>query len=95
MIGPAHATDPPPRPSIVVAFKKGVTAERAAEVMKRLGLPFHSGSDSSRGKQFFYSHGPQYLVEAAPAEQRAYLDRAKKERDVAEAWLADWKTQKD
>jgi hypothetical protein len=94
----AHADAPAPAekpPAIVVAFKKGIPVERAEEVLKKLGRPFHSGSDSSRGKVFFYSHGPQYLVDVAKDEQPAFLARAKKESTIAEAWVADWSIQKD
>ena len=83
------------RPNVVVAFKKGVTEAQARAVLEPLGVPFHPGSDSSRGKVFFYSHGPQFLLTVEPGKVTATIAKLRQSQRVAEAWEADWAITKD
>ncbi|HZS40301.1 MAG TPA: hypothetical protein VFF06_25895 [Polyangia bacterium] len=80
---------------MVVVFNKGVASDRASAVLEQLGWDFHEGSDSSRGKKYFYSHGPQFLVEVPDAELDRFKRSVKKRSEIFEAYPADRSVQKD
>lgn len=79
---------------LVVVFAHGVSEAAAEAILAGQGFAFHSGSDSSRGKGYFYANGPQYLVRV-PAAARAGFEAALKRAEVHEVYQADWSTEKD
>jgi hypothetical protein len=80
---------------MIVVFNKGVTGARCEQVLKELGWSFHAGSDSSRGKKYFYDHGPQLTVRVPGAELERFRGRAKQYSEIFETYQADRSIQKD
>jgi hypothetical protein len=84
-----------PPAAMIVVFNKNVPDARAAELLTALGWPFHSGSDSSRGKVYFYAHGPQFTVRVPPADIGRFTAQTKTRREIFETYRANYDVQKD
>jgi hypothetical protein len=92
-IAPAVAA--PPTVEQIIVFQKSVAAARADAILKQLGWPFHSGSDSSRGKKYFYDHDPQFSVQVPADELPRFRARVKQQPEIFETHPADRSVQKD
>jgi hypothetical protein len=84
-----------PKEQLVVVFAKGVAQAKAEAVLRQQPYPWRQGSDSSRGKVYFYRTGPKYLLDVPAAEQAAVMERLRKAAGVYEVYQADWQIQKD
>lgn len=80
---------------LVVVFQKDVTDEAATAVLEQLGRPYREGSDSSRGKGYFYAHGPHFIVTLPVADRAAFEEAAKTKKEIFETYEPDWDIQKD
>lgn len=82
---------------LIVVFKKYVTVERAEEVLRDNGVTvYREGMDSSKGKIYFYSTGPKFIVTFSSLEQKEKFAGANKNhKDIHEIYTPDWNLQKD
>ncbi|HSY60711.1 MAG TPA: hypothetical protein VK796_02495, partial [Cytophaga sp.] len=47
---------------LIVVFKEGVGLRSAQAILDRSGVKYREGMDSSRGKLYFYSTGPKFIL---------------------------------
>ncbi len=87
--------EPAPKEQLVVVFKKGTPAAQAQALLAKQPHPFHEGSDSSRGKLYFYRAGPRFLVDVPAGAQEALAKSLRASPLVYEVYRADWNIQKD
>jgi hypothetical protein len=80
---------------MVVVFKKDIPLEIAKKVMDDQKRPYRTGMDSSRGKQYFYSTGPKFLVKVKSDEIQEFTEHFQSLSEVYEVYEADWKIIKD
>lgn len=80
---------------LVVYFQKGVTEDQAALRLRALGHPFHTGADSSKGKEYFYASGPPFIVNVPVSALDAFTEACAKLPAVKEVYEADKSVQKD
>lgn len=90
---PGRAQDDPVE--FVVVFKKSVAPEAAGAVVGAQGLPYRAGGDGSRGKQYFYAAGPQFLVTVGARAAERFAAAMRELPEVLEVYKADWSVQKD
>ncbi len=79
----------------VVVFKKGTPPETAKGLLRASGCSFREGSDSSRGKQYFYATGPKFLVAAGVDGTEKLKRELSGKPEVFEIYEADDSVQKD
>ena len=81
---------------LIVVFNKDVSEEDAEAILKEHeGISFKSGMDSSRGKVYFYSTGPKFIVTVESDKRSAFLNNIKENPDLHEIYVADWEKTKD
>jgi hypothetical protein len=79
---------------MVFVFKKNISKEDAEAFIQKVGLPSHPGADASRGKIYFYSTGPKYIVIVPPAREHD-IELLRFEPQIHEIYPADRTIQKD
>ena len=81
---------------LIVVFKKTVEPEQANEILDKTGVVYREGMDSSRGKVYFYSTGPKYILTFKTDEDKqAFIKKHKGKRVVHEMYTPDWTKAKD
>ena len=82
---------------LIVVFKKDVTPDDAESMLKTAGIPkYREGMDSSRGKIYFYSTGPKFILTFDSPEEKEKFMSANKGRDkIHEIYTPDWTKRKD
>lgn len=82
---------------LIVVFKKDVTPDEAESILKTTGVPnYREGMDSSRGKIYFYSTGPKFILTFDMIEEREkFLSANEKDDRIHEMYIPNWKMQKD
>ena len=80
---------------MIVVFQEGVDEAAAKAMLDATRLPYRSGSDSSRGKAYFYAHGPQFIVATDTAGGAVLKNTLGSRPEVFEVYEADWEAQKD
>jgi hypothetical protein len=81
---------------LIVVFKKGVDEDFAIKILKLLNINFENRSDSSRGKVYFYNHGPQLLLKFSSDEEiNNFQNKAKEIEEIFEIYKPNWNIAKD
>lgn len=81
---------------LIVVFKKDIELQKAVEILNRSGVEYREGIDSSRGKQYFYSTGPKFIVTFNTEEEKEkFLSEYKNKEEIHEIYVPDWTIQKD
>jgi hypothetical protein len=81
---------------LVVVFKKEISEEKSLEIMNKIGYAFRSGMDSSKGKVYFYSTGPKFIVDIISEENiDTVINKYTSFSEVFEIYKANWNIVKD
>lgn len=82
---------------LIVVFKKDVTPDEADAMLKNSGAPkYRNGMDSSRGKIYFYSTGPKFILTFDAADERKkFLSANEGDARIHEMYIPDWTKSKD
>lgn len=80
---------------VAVVFKKEVLLEEAKKIMEEFDLPFSEGSDSSRGKAYFYSTGPKFIIHVNDVDISGFILRCKDNKKIHECYEPNWDIMKD
>jgi hypothetical protein len=59
------------------------------------GQPYRTGMDSSRGKHYFYSTGPKFLVDVQKDKISKFMEDLNSQSEIHEVYKADWNILKD
>lgn len=81
---------------LIVVFKKDIGLQNAQAILNRTGAKYREGMDSSRGKLYYYSTGPKFIL-TFETEQRKELINAEFEKmiEIHEVYTPDWDKCKD
>lgn len=81
----------------IVVFKKNITDEAAENWMKSINVTYRKGMDSSRGKIYFYSTGPKYIIKFTDEAQKQSFNMEHYDflPEIHEIYTADWDKAKD
>ena len=80
---------------LAIVFVKGTDKRAAEKILQGYALPFREGSDSSRGKLYFYKTGPKYLLHVSEEQLADTKRRLESRREIYEVYYPDWSKQKD
>lgn len=81
---------------LIVVFTKQVTREEAEGILVNTGVPYRKGMDSSRGKLYFYSTGPKFILTFDTVEERSRTITALEAlQQLHEVYIPDWTKCKD
>ena len=58
---------------VCIVFTKDTTGHAARTLLEGFDLPFREGSDSSKGKVYYYSTGPKYIMHVPRSEASAVV----------------------
>ena len=79
----------------VLVFKKEITREAAEAFIASRKIKARFGSDSSRGKVFFYNHGPQFITDVDFKIENELLEGLRAASEISEVYKAQWNIKKD
>lgn len=81
---------------LVVVFIKSVELEAAQDILNKAGVNYRKGMDSSRGKLYWYSTGPKFILtfETEQEKERIQLE-FEKVKKIHEVYTPDWDKCKD
>jgi hypothetical protein len=81
---------------LVAVFKKAIQLKQAQELLEETGVRYRKGMDSSRGKLYFYSTGPKFILtfESQPDKETFIAQYAQMEA-FHEIYTPDWTKHKD
>lgn len=81
---------------LIVVFKKDILKEDAQRLLEATGIPCRKGMDSSRGKIYFYSTGPKFILTFEDETQRKkFIGEYHGTENIHEVYEPDWDIQKD
>ncbi|MBS1652797.1 MAG: hypothetical protein JSU07_12380 [Bacteroidetes bacterium] len=81
---------------IIIVFKIDITEEFAENYLTKLGIAFREGMDSSKGKIYFYSTGPKYILTfTSEKDKKEFMSKHAKDKEIHEIYTPNWKIQKD
>ncbi|MBS1486738.1 MAG: hypothetical protein JST43_04050 [Bacteroidetes bacterium] len=81
---------------LIIVFTINTREEMAEEILKQANVPYREGMDSSKGKIYFYSTGPKYILTFETKEKKKkFLAEFKNRKEVYEIYEPDWSIQKD
>lgn len=81
---------------LIAVFKKEVSEEAAQAVLNEFGVAYRQGMDSSRGKIYFYSTGPKFILTfASERERKKFVSGIKRREEIYELYIPDWGKRKD
>ncbi|WP_276480138.1 hypothetical protein [Paraflavitalea pollutisoli] len=81
---------------LIVVFKKDISESAAEEKLTNTGSAYRSGMDSSRGKLYFYSTGPKFILTLVTEMERSKVTRALEGMpEIHEVYTPDWTKCKD
>lgn len=84
------------RIELIVVFAKDIAISRAKSILESAGAKYREGMDSSRGKIYFYSTGPKFILTFDTMRaQREFVTSFKARREIHEVYVPDWKIKKD
>lgn len=81
---------------LIVVFKKDIDLQNAQAILNKTGVKYREGMDSSRGKLYYYSTGPKFIL-TFETEQRKELINSEFEKmsEIHEVYTPDWDKCKD
>lgn len=81
---------------VIVVFKKEIEISNAESILESAGTKYRKGMDSSRGKIYFYSTGPKFILTFDTKRARELFISAFKDRkEIHEVYIPDWNITKD
>ena len=82
---------------LIVVFKKDVTLDEADSMLKNSEVgSYRKGMDSSRGKIYFYSTGPKFILTFDTAQEKEkFMSDNKGAAIIHEMYTPDWTKRKD
>lgn len=86
----------PDKIELIAVFKQPVELEDAQALLRIKAIRYRTGMDSSRGKLYFYSTGPKFiltfLTDIEKTDAKAYLEAL---TEIHEVYTPDWDKCKD
>lgn len=79
---------------LVVVFRKDISSDAAAQIMKKTGNFFSSGQDSVPEK-LLNETGPKYIIQVSSDQKSAELSRLKRLNEVYDVYESDLNFQND
>lgn len=79
----------------IVVFKKDISENTAATLMKDSHFNYSAGADSSKGKVYFYSTGPKFRVVVNNSDTEKFNLYFKSKSEIHEIYKANWNLTKD
>jgi hypothetical protein len=81
---------------LVVVFKKMIEPDAAKAMLDSSGVNYRKGMDSSRGKIYFYSTGPKFILTFETQQDlEQFQARYDNKEGIHEIYVADWTKCKD
>ncbi|MDO1451457.1 hypothetical protein Q0590_34605 [Rhodocytophaga aerolata] len=81
---------------LVAVFKKDIQLSQAQELLDKTGISYRKGMDSSKGKLYFYSTGPKFILTfESQADKETFIAQHAKKEAFHELYTPDWTKQKD
>lgn len=81
---------------LVVVFKKGIDLLNAETILNKTGVKYREGMDGSRGKLYFYSTGPKFILTfETELIKENLITEFEKLNEVHEVYTPDWDKCKD
>jgi hypothetical protein len=81
---------------LIAVFKKTVEPEKARELLDKAGVVYREGMDSSRGKIYFYSTGPKFIITFQTEEEKErFMSQNARRREFHEIYAPNWDARKD
>ena len=81
---------------LIAVFKKNVEPEQAREILDKAGVVYREGMDSSRGKIYFYSTGPKFILTFETEEEKeGFISQHARKREFHEIYAPNWDVRKD
>lgn len=60
----------PNKIELIAVFKKEIDLPAAQTILQKTGTTYRKGMDSSRGKLYFYSTGPKFILTFSTEEEK-------------------------
>jgi hypothetical protein len=84
------------RIELVIVFKKEIELDKALAILDGTGIKYRKGMDSSKGKIYFYSTGPKFILTFETNERKdAFITEYENKKEVYEIYAPDWAITKD
>jgi hypothetical protein len=81
---------------LIVVFKKDIELEKAEDILNNAGANHRQGMDSSRGKLYFYSTGPKFILTFEAEQHREkFASDYENLPEIHEIYTPDWTKCKD
>lgn len=81
---------------LIAVFKKTVEPEQARELLDKAGVVYREGMDSSRGKIYFYSTGPKFILTFQTEKEKGeFISQNARRGEFHEIYTPNWQAQKD
>ncbi len=81
---------------LIVVFKKDLKKEDAELILSQFkDIIYREGMDSSRGKAYFYSTGPKYIINMDINIKANFINQIESNPKLHEVYEADWNKLKD
>jgi hypothetical protein len=81
---------------LIVVFKKDIELEAAQPILDKACVKYREGMDGSRGKLYFYSTGPKFILTfQTELEKERINSEFEKMKEMHEVYTPDWDKCKD
>lgn len=80
---------------LIIVFKKEIEQPAAENFLKKSKVIYREGMDSSRGKIYFYSTGPKFILTLRQKKKKEISYPQIKKEEVYEIYEPDWDKRKD
>lgn len=81
---------------LILVFKKEIGLRKAQNILKDIGVKYREGMDSSRGKIYFYSTGPKFILTFENDDEKNKFESKYQDlQEIQEIYTPDWNMQKD
>lgn len=82
---------------LIVVFKKEISQAVAEDFLNSFKLIYRKGMDSSKGKNYFYSTGPKFIVVfKKESDKNRFMKAAENhKKEIFELYQPNWKITKD
>ena len=70
------------RSEIAVGFEKGVSQEKAENILSKYKLEFEKRDNLNMGKVFFYETGEKYLIKVPKGAESKWIDKLNEEETI-------------
>lgn len=81
---------------LIAVFKKDIKLETAQSILDNAHVKYREGMDSSRGKLYFYSTGPKFILTFETEQEKEHINSTfNKMKEIHEVYTPDWDKCKD